>query len=118
MYAIFNDGGWSYASTDNPISKEAAGCYENYRNTEKPVHIRLIYNHNTLELWLDTHGHGKNYRQCFAIDRVNLPSDYYFGVSSSTGDLPDDHDLLSVDLYEIDPPKKDVSVSIPIDVSI
>ena len=38
------------------------------------------------------------------MDRFNvhLPTGYYFGFSSSTGDLSDNHDLISVKFFELD----------------
>ena len=39
---------------------------------------------------------------CFSIEGVRLPTGYYFGMSATTGDLSDNHDLISVKTYELD----------------
>ena len=39
---------------------------------------------------------------CFSIEGVHLPTGYYFGMSATTGDLSDNHDLISVKTYELD----------------
>lgn len=48
---------------------------------------------------------GKNaWKDCFSVEGVKLPTGYHFGVSATTGDLSDNHDVLSFKLYELDPP--------------
>lgn len=49
--------------------------------------------------------------ECFQVKGVKLPTGYYFGVSATTGDLSDKHDVLSIRLYELD---QDDDVSTPI----
>ena len=36
------------------------------------------------------------------MDGVRLPTGYYFGMSATTGDLSDNHDIIAVKLYELD----------------
>lgn len=40
---------------------------------------------------------------------IKLPTGYYFGISATTGDLSDNHDILSIRLFELDLPD-DVSI--------
>lgn len=49
------------------------------------------------------------WKECFKVQGVKLPTGYYFGVSATTGDLSDNHDILSIKLYELDVPD-DVSL--------
>lgn len=35
---------------------------------------------------------------------MRLPTGYYFGMSATTGDLSDNHDLVSIKTYELDTP--------------
>lgn len=35
---------------------------------------------------------------------VKLPTGYYFGVSATTGDLSDNHDVLAIKFYELEAP--------------
>lgn len=40
--------------------------------------------------------------ECFSIDNIHLPSHYYFGFSAATGQLSDNHDIISVRTYQLD----------------
>ena len=35
---------------------------------------------------------------------MRLPTGYYFGMSATTGDLSDNHDIVSIKTYELDTP--------------
>lgn len=45
------------------------------------------------------------WKECFTVKGVRLPTGYHFGASAATGDLSDNHDILAIRLYEIDNPK-------------
>ena len=49
------------------------------------------------------------------MDGVQLPTGYFFGMSATTGDLSDNHDVIAVKMYELDSPT-DVSVEICCDL--
>jgi mannose-binding lectin 2 len=40
--------------------------------------------------------------ECFSIDNVRLPTNYYFGFTAATGELSDNHDIISVHTYQLD----------------
>lgn len=44
------------------------------------------------------------WKECFSVKGVRLPTGYYLGVSAATGDLSDNHDILSIRFYELDMP--------------
>jgi hypothetical protein len=44
------------------------------------------------------------WKPCLSVEGVRLPTGYYFGMTAATGDLSDNHDVLSVRLYELDLP--------------
>ena len=44
------------------------------------------------------------WKPCFSVQGVRLPTGYYFGMTAATGDLSDNHDIMSVRLYELDLP--------------
>jgi len=46
------------------------------------------------------------WKPCFEVDGVRLPTNYYFGMSATTGDLSDNHDIIAVKLYELDTPNE------------
>lgn len=44
------------------------------------------------------------WKPCLSVQGVRLPTAYYFGMTAGTGDLSDNHDIMSVRLYELDLP--------------
>jgi hypothetical protein len=44
------------------------------------------------------------WKPCLSVQGVRLPTGYYFGMTAATGDLSDNHDIMSVRLYELDLP--------------
>jgi len=42
------------------------------------------------------------WKECFIVDEIRLPTGYYIGISGTTGDLSDNHDILSIRLFELD----------------
>lgn len=36
-----------------------------------------------------------DWTECFILRRVTLPSGFYFGATAATGDLADNHDIIS-----------------------
>ena len=51
------------------------------------------------------------WKECLRVGGVRLPTGYYFGLSAATGDLTDNHDVLSVKLYELDLPAGQAKLS-------
>lgn len=51
------------------------------------------------------------WKECFKVEGVYLPTGYYIGASATTGDLSDNHDIISVRLFELDLPD-DVSLHV------
>lgn len=46
---------------------------------------------------------GKNaWKECFKVENVLLPTGYFFGASATTGDLSDNHDIISIKMFELD----------------
>lgn len=44
----------------------------------------------------------RNWQKCFKVDGVQLPTGYYLGLSAATGDLSDNHEVVSVKFYELE----------------
>ena len=42
------------------------------------------------------------WKPCLTVEGVRLPTNYYFGMSATTGDLSDNHDVISVRMYELE----------------
>ncbi|XP_061091428.1 transmembrane emp24 domain-containing protein 9-like [Conger conger] len=41
------------------------------------------------------------WKECFDVSGVRLPTGYYFGASSATGDLSDNHNIISMKMYQL-----------------
>lgn len=44
------------------------------------------------------------WKECFRVEGVKLPTGYHIGVTATTGDLSDNHDVLAIKFYELDLP--------------
>ena len=50
---------------------------------------------HTVTAWTSIKGTGE-YEECFVARGIFLPPGYHFGASASTGDLADNHDIVSM----------------------
>ena len=50
------------------------------------------------------------WKECFSVDNVRLPTRYYFGFSAATGDLSDNHDIISVRAYKLESDRKNEKI--------
>ncbi|KAI9339169.1 legume-like lectin family-domain-containing protein [Zopfochytrium polystomum] len=106
IYGIVNDGKHEYDGNDY-LATAIGGCFRDYRNSPHPVWGRLTYANQTLRLDMDLRQGGYSYSFCFEKANINLPPGYHFGVSASTSEqLHDDHDLLSLEVWEMNPHEK------------
>uniref|UniRef100_A0A8C2NW70 L-type lectin-like domain-containing protein n=1 Tax=Capra hircus TaxID=9925 RepID=A0A8C2NW70_CAPHI len=55
---------------------------------------------SVLQIMMDIDGKHE-WRDCIEVPGVRLPRGYYFGTSSITGDLSDNHDVISLKLFEL-----------------
>ena len=46
-----------------------------------------------------------NFEECFSVSGIELPTGYYFGLSAATGDLSDNHDIISLRLFDLTTPE-------------
>ncbi|KAI9251798.1 concanavalin A-like lectin/glucanase domain-containing protein [Phascolomyces articulosus] len=105
--ALLNDGTLAFASRTDPQGYIIGSCQINYRNTGNvPAHLRVTYIAKTLTVMLDPMGDGKDYRTCIQKTGINLPTGYYFGFSAASHNPADDHDLLSFETWQLNPPVK------------
>ncbi|KAK9729660.1 hypothetical protein K7432_000068 [Basidiobolus ranarum] len=109
--AVLNDGELKISQVPEKNSKMFAGCPRDYRNAKGPVYAKLSYYDNTLNLSIDTSEKGKAYTKCFEAPNIALPTGYYFGFSASTSELADDHDIISFETYEVNPPGRKKATS-------
>uniref|UniRef100_A0A183C4B6 L-type lectin-like domain-containing protein n=1 Tax=Globodera pallida TaxID=36090 RepID=A0A183C4B6_GLOPA len=85
--------------THTQLGGEHTGCEAKFRNKEHDTQVLIRYVADTLSVFTDITG-AAQWRRCFSVDGVILPSNFYFGITAATGELSDNHDVLSVRMFE------------------
>ncbi|KAI6215911.1 L-type lectin-like domain-containing protein [Aphelenchoides besseyi] len=105
IYSMLSNGTDKYDhDTDGSATQLGggdAGCEVKVRNKEYDTQVLIRYVGDTLTVFEDTENNGR-WKQCFRVPGVHLPTNYYFGLTAATGDLSDNHDIISVKVYEIE----------------
>jgi len=113
IYAVINDGTKSYipdAEAPDPAKQALPGAVDNsgcsyefrYHEAREDVsvlnhtRVHLTYKNKVLKLRLQqtSPNLNKEWYNCFEMKDVELPNPGFFGVSSATGDLVDNHDII------------------------
>jgi len=113
IYAMTNDGTKEYIPDADkadpgkqalPGAVDNSGCSYEFRYAEAREDVTVLnhtrvhfsYKDKTLKLRLQqtSVGMAKDWYQCFEMKDVELPNPAFFGVSSATGDLVDNHDII------------------------
>ncbi|KAK1922054.1 lectin [Papiliotrema laurentii] len=98
--AMLGDGKTAYDHDHDNEAHEIAACSDNFRRRDIPTKARLTYlKGKTLQLDLQTKEEGV-WKKCFAIDAM-LPDSPYVGFSAATGDVHDNHDIVSVQTFSV-----------------
>lgn len=66
-----------------------------FRKSPFPTRARITYFGKTLKVDLDVGG-SNQWMTCVTLNNVQLPPAGYVGFTAATGDVADDHDILSV----------------------
>lgn len=69
-----------------------AGCQRNFRGINRMA-ARIVYDKMLLRVYLAEHN--EPWQECFVVRRVHLKRGGFFGVTAATGDLADNHDMIS-----------------------
>lgn len=101
--AMVNNGSLHYDHDRDGTHTQLAGCEAKFRNLDYDTHISIKYERDVLTVSTDIENKAA-WKECFQVKGVKLPTGYYFGVSATTGDLSDNHDILSIRLFELDLP--------------
>ncbi|OTF84010.1 VIP36-like protein, partial [Euroglyphus maynei] len=70
---------------------------------EHDTYIAIRYYNDTLTVMTDVDGSGE-WTDCFVSQGVYLPTGLYLGVTAATGDLSDNHDVISIKTYRLETP--------------
>ncbi|KAI8380926.1 legume-like lectin family-domain-containing protein [Radiomyces spectabilis] len=103
---LLNDGTRAFATNTDPTKYMLGSCSMNYRNTVIPSYLKVAYKDGTLTVALDTNGQGSDYRVCVQRSGIKLPSGYYFGLSVIPKSDIYDHDVISWETKQLNPPAK------------
>ncbi|KAJ8005883.1 hypothetical protein DPEC_G00122530 [Dallia pectoralis] len=98
--AMVGNGTLAYEHDRDGQSTEIGGCTSLLRNIPHDTFLLIRYSKNRLTIQMDVDGQ-RDWQDCLDITGVRLPLGYYFGASSATGDLSDNHDLVSMKLYQL-----------------
>jgi len=97
VMAMLGDGKTPYDSSADGKANELAACSaRGIRNQQYPTKARLRYFHDK-NLALDLMYKSENeWTNCFDVPGIKLPTVAYLGFSAETGELSDNHDIISV----------------------
>ncbi|CAF0723714.1 unnamed protein product [Adineta ricciae] len=98
--AIVNNGTLHYNHDRDGTDISIAGCESSFRGRTTDTLVAIRYENNRLTVSTDVDG--KNiWVVCFSIDNIHLPTNYYFGFTAATGQLSDNHDIISVRTFQL-----------------
>jgi len=102
--AMINNGSLHYDHDRDGTHTVIAGCEAPFRGRDTDTLVAIRYQNDRLTVSTDIEG--KNvWKECFSAADVRLPTNYYFGFSAATGDLSDNHDIISVHTYQLESSK-------------
>ncbi|XP_029367369.1 VIP36-like protein [Echeneis naucrates] len=97
---MLGNGTLSYDHDRDGRPTELGGCTAIARNAMYDTFLLVRLFKNRLTLMVDVDGK-QEWRECADITGVRLPPGYFLGASSATGDLSDNHDIISMKLYQL-----------------
>ncbi|KAI9358212.1 legume-like lectin family-domain-containing protein [Pilaira anomala] len=112
---ILNDGTLAFAAGTDPTKHTVGTCSMSYRNSENPAYLKVSYKDTTLTVSMDNGSGAKDYRACVMKTGIKLPIGYYFGLSAASHSPADDHDIVSFETRQLNPPQKLESPSRPLE---
>jgi lectin, mannose-binding 2 len=98
---MINNGTLHYDHDVDGVPTAIAGCRASFRARDSETLVAIRYQNNRLTVSTDIEG-DNTWKECFTIDNVHLPTMYYFGFTAATGELTDHHDIISVQMYQLE----------------
>ncbi|CAH2274842.1 VIP36 isoform X2 [Pelobates cultripes] len=98
--AMVSNGSLTYDHSRDGRPTELGGCTAMVRNLDHDTFFVIRYVKRRLTIMIDIDGKHE-WKDCLDVPGVRLPRGYYFGASAVTGDLSDNHDLISLKLYQL-----------------
>ena len=101
LSAMVNNGSLAYDHDKDGSLTMIGGCEAKFRNLQHETWLSVRYEDDKLTVSHDLENK-RAWKQCLSIPNVRLPTGYYFGLTATTGDLIDAHDILGIKTYELD----------------
>ena len=101
LSAMVNNGSLAYDHDKDGSLTMIGGCEVKFRNLQHETWLAVRYEDDKLTVSHDLENK-RAWKQCLSIPNVQLPTGYYFGLTATTGDLSDAHDILGIKTYELD----------------
>ncbi|XP_075457981.1 VIP36-like protein isoform X1 [Ascaphus truei] len=98
--AMVNNGSLTYDHSRDGRPTEIGGCTAIVRNLNHDTFLVIRYVKRRLTIMIDLDGK-QEWKDCLDVPGVRLPRGYFFGTSAVTGDLSDNHDIISLKLYQL-----------------
>lgn len=80
---------------------EIAGCEAKVRGFDHDTWLLIRYERNSLLVMTDLEGRGE-WKECFRVNGIHLPTGYHLGASAATGQLSDNHDVIAIRTFELE----------------
>lgn len=97
-----NDGTWAFNHDNDGADQNIGKCLSGHRNKANPSLLRIRYIDDRLTVKVDPDGTGDFRKTCFDVEGVKLPTGLYVGLTSATGDLTDNHDVIAFKIWQLD----------------
>ncbi|XP_005992439.1 vesicular integral-membrane protein VIP36 isoform X1 [Latimeria chalumnae] len=98
--AMVNNGSLMYDHSKDGRPTELSGCSADLRNRDHDTYLAIRYSKGRLTIMVDIEDRNE-WKDCIEFSGVRLPTGYFFGASAATGDLSDNHDIISMKLYQL-----------------
>ncbi|KNC99959.1 uncharacterized protein SPPG_05331 [Spizellomyces punctatus DAOM BR117] len=94
--AMIGDGKTKYDHANDGVTNQIGGCSVDFRQKDVATKARIkYYKDDMVEVSLNYKG-DDTWEQCFTKYNVSLPTHGYLGFSAFTGDVSDNHDIITI----------------------
>lgn len=100
---MVNNGSAHYDHDRDGTHTEVSGCEAKIRGIEHDTFLLIRYENDVLTVKTNI-DNSNDFSDCFQVKGVTLPTGYFIGLTAATGDLSDNHYVISVRTFELEVP--------------